>query len=192
MQLAGSSSGKARAEKLTREERSDIARRGALARWEREGKVPLPVATHGSDDHPLVIGNIEIQCYVLEDSTRVITNRGLQRSLGMAESGGAHRLAAFLTRIASNVLDVQDLVARLINPIEFQPLHGGRSAFGYEATVLADLCDMLLAARKKGPYTHGSSRTWLLDEEPVLGHSTNRLYFENTTINGTYVVEKVR
>lgn len=97
----------------------------------------------------MVIGDAEIPCYVLEDSTRVITNRGLQRSLGMAESGGAQRIADFVTRLAANVLDVNDLVARISNPIEFQPLRGGRSAFGYEATVLADLCDAILAARKK-------------------------------------------
>lgn len=146
---AGKKGGKARAEKLTSEQKAEIARRGAIARWERQGKQILPMATHGSDDHPLAIGGIEIPCYVLEDSTRVITNRGLQRSLGMAESGGAQRLAVFLERIASKGLDFKELVARIKSPIEFQPTRGGRSAFGYEATVLADLCDALLAARKK-------------------------------------------
>ena len=145
---AGKKGGKARAEKLTKEQRTEIARKGAAARWERQGKQLLPKATHNSDDHPLVIGGIEIPCYVLEDSTRVITHRGLQRSLGMAESGGAARMVAFIDKIASNVLDINDLTARISNPIKFQPMRGGRSAFGYEATVLADLCEMFLAARK--------------------------------------------
>ncbi len=107
------------------------------------------MATHGSDDHPLIIGNIEIPCYVLEDSTRVITNRGLQRSLGMAISGGAQRMAGFLESLDAKGLDCKDLAAHINSPIEFQPTRGGRSAFGYEATVLADLCDVFLAARKK-------------------------------------------
>ena len=69
------------------------------------------MATHGSDDHPLVIGNIEIPCYVLEDSTRVITNRGLQRSLGMAISGGAQRMVDFLSVLASKGVDCKNLIA---------------------------------------------------------------------------------
>jgi P63C domain len=150
---AGKRGGKARAEKLSKEERSAIARRGAIAKWEKEGKVLLPMATHGSDDHPLVIGDIEIPCYVLEDSTRVITNRGLQRSLGMAVSGGAQRMVGFLQNLSAKGLECKDLIARINQPIEFQPTRGGRSAFGYEATVLADLCDVLLAARKKKALT---------------------------------------
>lgn len=150
---AGKKGGKARAQKLSKEDRAEIARQAAISRWKKQGKTGPPRATHGSDDHPLSIGKIEIPCYVLEDSTRVITNRGLQRSIGMAESGGAQRIATFLTRISSNVLDCKDLVARINNPIEFQPLRGGRSAFGYEATVLADFCDLLLEARKKNLLT---------------------------------------
>jgi hypothetical protein len=67
----------------------------------------------------------------------------------MAESGGAQRIALFLSRIEGKGLDNKDLIARIRNPIEFQPTRGGRSAFGYEATALADLCDAILAARKK-------------------------------------------
>lgn len=67
----------------------------------------------------------------------------------MAESGGAQRLAVFLKKIEGKGLDNKDLIARIENPIEFQPTRGGRSAFGYEATVLADLCDAILASRKK-------------------------------------------
>ncbi len=35
-------------------------------------------------------------------------------------------------------------------PIKFIPLGGGRTAYGYEATILADICDVILAARKQG------------------------------------------
>lgn len=146
---AGKSGGKARAEKLSKEDRSEIARRAAVSRWTKEGKPALPRATHGSHDHPLTIGDIQIPCFVLEDSTRVITNRGLQRSLGMNVSGGAQRLAVFLERFESKGVQTKDLVARINNPIEFHAIRGGRSAFGYEATVLADICDVILAARKK-------------------------------------------
>jgi hypothetical protein len=35
-------------------------------------------------------------------------------------------------------------------PIKFFLPGGGRTAYGYEATVLADICDLILAARKQG------------------------------------------
>lgn len=76
-------------------------------------------------------------------------HRGLQGSLAMAVSGGAKETANFVARIESKGLDCKDLIARISQPIEFLPAKGGRSAFGYEATLLADLCDIFLAARKK-------------------------------------------
>jgi len=153
--LGGLKGGKARAEKLSAEERSEIARKAGETRWAKERanqetpKAAILRATHGSEDHPLKIFNIEIQCYVLDGGTRVITNRGLQRSLGMAESGGAQRIADMMARVSSKGIDVKDLPARMADPIEFRPVRGGRSAFGYEAMVLADICEAILAARVK-------------------------------------------
>jgi hypothetical protein len=138
--------GRARAEKLTPEERQEIARRAAEARWQSD----LPQAAHGSPDHPLRIGDIEIPCYVLEDGTRVITNRGIQRGLGMAQSGGAQRMANMVGVFESKGIDGKDLTSRIATPIEFRLPGVGSRAFGYEATVLADLCDVILAARKAG------------------------------------------
>src|ERR1700722_15251552 len=103
--------GKARAERLTAEQRQEIARKGADARWHSN----LPLAEHGSPDHPLRIGDIEISCYVLADETRVITNRGIQRGLGMAQSGGAQRLANLVRAFESKGVDCKDLASRIDN-----------------------------------------------------------------------------
>jgi hypothetical protein len=84
--------GIARNKALAPKRRSAIAKKAAAARWSDE----VRTATHGSDDHPLTIGGIEIPCYVLEDDTRVLSQRGLQIGIGMSKSGGttgAHRLA---------------------------------------------------------------------------------------------------
>src|SRR3954447_17260583 len=63
--------GHARASKLTPERRSEIARRAGKARhWHGDASSPVLQATHGSPDHPLKIGEVEIPCYVLEDGTR--------------------------------------------------------------------------------------------------------------------------
>ena len=78
--------GKARAEKLTPEQRKDIARAAAQQRWAADENVLK--ATHGSNDHPLKIGNMEIPCYVLEDGRRVLSLGGMTKSLGMSIGGG--------------------------------------------------------------------------------------------------------
>jgi hypothetical protein len=141
--------GIARAQSLSKSERKEIAKKAASARWSGE----IKQATHGSDDHPLKIGDIEIPCYVLEDDTRVLSQRGLQTGIGMSISGaraGEQRLAIFFDGLANRGLDVKDLPARVRQPIRFFLPGGGRTAYGYEATILADICDLILAARKQG------------------------------------------
>src|SRR6266700_283007 len=89
--------GKARANALTKAERSQIARKSAETRWANAKQ--LPKATHGSNDHPLKIGDIEIQCYVLDDDTRVLSQRGVLGGVGLsqgtASGAGGDRLASF-------------------------------------------------------------------------------------------------
>lgn len=110
----------------------------------------------GSPDRPLKITDIEIACYVLEDETRVLSQGGLQSGIGMSKSGGyaagVHRLSRFIARFSSKIPELNVLLARIQNPIEFQPPFG-RTALGYEATILADICDAVLAARKLGLIT---------------------------------------
>lgn len=136
--------GKARAAKLSAADRSESAKKAADARW----GASLPKATHGSPDHPLKIGSVEIPCYVLEDGRRVITNQGVQIGLKMAKSGGQQRTADIVSGLMRKGIDCKDLLNSIMNPIHFRPVTGGR-AYGYEATVLADLCDVILAAREK-------------------------------------------
>ena len=64
---------------LKPERRKEIAQEGARARW---SSGPILKVTHGSPDHPLKIGNIEIPCYVLEDGTRVLTQHGFYEAIG--------------------------------------------------------------------------------------------------------------
>jgi hypothetical protein len=138
--------GIARAKNMTTEMKVDRAKKAAAARWSGE----IKKVTHGSDDHPLRIGEIEIPCYVLEDDTRVISQRGMQTSIGMSRSGaraGEQRLVVFLEGLSQRGVDVKNLSERIRNPIKFLP-RSGRSAYGYEATILADICDVVLSARK--------------------------------------------
>lgn len=140
--------GAVRAGKMTPEQRKMQAMKMVVAKKELAN---LPKATHGAADHPLRIGEIEIPCYVLEDGTRVLSQNGLQTSIGMSLSGGAageQRIASLLDKIAEKGININELSARIKNPIKFRPLIGGSAAYGFEATVLADICDVILAARK--------------------------------------------
>ncbi|MGD0025657.1 MAG: P63C domain-containing protein [Xanthobacteraceae bacterium] len=104
----------------------------------------------GAADRPLKIGEIEIPCYVLEDETRVLSQRGLQTGIGMSVSGGsagAQRLPRFIDSLAEKGIETKELTARIRAPIKFIPPGGGAVAYGYEATILADLCEAILAAR---------------------------------------------
>src|SRR3990167_10372169 len=58
--------GIARAQKLSQEERTSIARKAAKEKWK------LPKAIFGDPDKKLKIGDRELECYVLEDGTRVL------------------------------------------------------------------------------------------------------------------------
>lgn len=149
---AGKKGGKARAEKLSREQRQEIARQAAAARWSG-GNDGIPVVTHGSTDHPLRIGEIEIPCYVLNDGRRVLVQGGMLSGLdmkqGTAGRGGGDRLAKFIATKALNPYVPRNLADVIINPIRFR-VPNGTIAYGYEATVLADMCDAVLEARKSG------------------------------------------
>ena len=70
---------------------------------------------------------------------------------------GEQRLAAFALSIAEKSREIKDLHARstalaekLQNPVRFRVPVTGTLANGYEATMLADLCDVILAARVAG------------------------------------------
>ena len=55
----------------------------------------------GTPDKPLVIGDVEIPCYVLEDETRVLSQGGFLQSIGRsrtpkAGNGGVDKVPSFL------------------------------------------------------------------------------------------------
>lgn len=63
---------------------------------------------------------------------------------------GAHNLPRFLATKDILPFISKDLMARINSPIEYAPTHGGRTAFGYEATLLPEVCEIILDADKDG------------------------------------------
>jgi len=148
--------GAARARSLTPERRKEIALKAAATKRELAAKrnelVSLPAVTHGDTDHPLVIGGVEIPCFVLSDGRRVFHQRGLVDAIGMSRGSsggtGGDRLAKFVSGDRLKPFINKHLQEVTADPIKFRI--GGNLAYGYEATVLADICDAVLAARAAG------------------------------------------
>jgi P63C domain len=112
----------------------------------------------GSKDRPLQIGEASIDCYVLEDETRVLSQRGMFKGLGVARGGPRNEnepshTGAEIPRFASqNWLKPyinNDLELALKSPIFFQP-PTGHMGYGYPAEILVDICDAILEAHTKG------------------------------------------
>lgn len=112
--------GKARAESLSQDERTEIAKRAAAARW----AIHIPKASHYG---MLTIGGAEIPCFVLEDGRRVISGRGLTAAIGM--KGRGQGVARISSHKLINKPENSDLIVAIQNPIQF----AGRSPKGLDA-----------------------------------------------------------
>ncbi|MBI5847527.1 MAG: P63C domain-containing protein [Nitrospirae bacterium] len=138
--------GYARAEKLSADQRSEIAKKGASARWNPNEKILK--ATWGSTDRPLKIGDLEIPCYVLEDGTRVLSGRGMQTALELGQTRG-QKLNKLINHPGIKPFISKELSLGISEPIKFTVKNIPRVVFGYEGNVLVDICDAVLQARKE-------------------------------------------
>lgn len=151
-QTPQSKGGKARAEKLSPEERSRVAREAAQKRW-----ADIPTSIH---DGVLKIGDAEIPCDVLDDGRRVLTQSGVMRALGRARQakGRGHydgdvNLPAFLT--AKNLKPfIPNELYVTSSQIEFRRQTGGK-AFGYPAELLPLVCAVFDDADRAGKLSAG-------------------------------------
>ena len=156
-----SKGGIARANSLTPERRREIAQNAIEARWKKAGKPPsVHRATHVGI---LKLGDIEIACAVLEDGTRLISERGLLGGLGIKYGGalsraregesGAGRLPLFVGYKNLRPFVDNELAALLQSPIEYRAIQGGNPAHGLRAELIPKVCSVWLNARDAGVIT---------------------------------------
>lgn len=141
-----SQGGKARAEKLTAERKTQIASTAALARWGAE-------ATHKGNFQREF--GIDVDCYVLNDAnkTAVISLSGLEKSLGLSRRGNA--LRDFLGSKSMEPYAATELRDKIAQPFKFQWGVGGTEQppsiiHGYDVTLLIDICRMIVLAEAEG------------------------------------------
>ena len=140
--------GFARAKRLTAKQRKDIARRGAAARWEH-GELPRAVCS-SADNKPLRLADVELDAYVLEDRTRLLSQAGFLRALGRNKRAATRSLSvppmlqgeAFKPFLTSELMEAGRV-------IEFRTPNGIR-ATGYRAEFLPQVCEVYLKARDAG------------------------------------------
>lgn len=149
-----SQGGNARAKSLTAEERSEIARNAALAKWDHPGaRGPMPKATH---EGVLKIGNKELSCAVLENGQRVLSQAEFLEALGRhrkanvrkEEQDGEERMPAILQGKSIKPFISKELIEKS-RPISFRTMSGSRAS-GYRADLLPLVCEVYLKANDAG------------------------------------------
>ena len=139
---------KARADALEPSRRSEIAAKASMARWGKTYK-----ATNSGNF--LADFGLDVECYVLDDpgKSAVISQRGMGQAIGFSKRGS--RLGVFVNSKNMDGYLGRELREKLENPIAFQ--HSAAAAgspaskaFGYDATILIDLCNSILAAKADG------------------------------------------
>ena len=106
-------------------------------------------AKYGSDKTPLKFGDIEIPCYVLNNGMRVLSGRGIQKAIGAGVSTSGTWLQRFVNSDAIKHNLVSGIFEKFNSPISFVRNNAGGSqsdTYGYEATLLVDLCTAIIDA----------------------------------------------
>lgn len=113
-------------------------------------------AIAGAKETPLILGNVKLECYVLEDGTRVFSGNGMQKALQFPASAGGTALVKMLntSKLSDKLTD--DILFKLEDRKQFiRPGAGGKlsATYGYDATLLIDVCNLLISANSSGILT---------------------------------------
>ena len=108
----------------------------------------------------LPIGDIELDCAVLDNGIRVLSERAVHRSF-KSKRGGSHwrrikenpdgaNLPSYLSAKNINPFISKELMMALSSPIKYMSSGGGTPANGIKADLIPDICEVWLEARRAG------------------------------------------
>lgn len=158
-------SGRARAEKLAPERRSEIASKAAEKRWAEkraaEATGDMPRALEGYVNTVNLAGT-KLPCAVIQGAhgvQRVLSEHGITRAILGSRSGASKRLkraadddgALLPLFVAPSQLEpfiTNELREGPLKPIDY--IDGERIVRGYDASILVAVCDIWLKAREAG------------------------------------------
>ena len=159
----GSAGGKARAEKLTADQRSAIAAEAAKARWANriQPTDDMPRVLEGYSN-VLNLDGTKLPCAVIEGPDgiqRVLSETGITQAILGTRSGASKRLKKaasaegallplFVAPSQLNEFITKDLLEGPLKPIDY--VDGDRVVRGYDASILVAVCGVWLKARAQG------------------------------------------
>ncbi|MBS4010548.1 MAG: hypothetical protein KGZ72_07310 [Roseovarius sp.] len=112
----------------------------------------------GAPHTPIQIGDTEIECYVLDDETRVLTQAtfleamGRHRKANVRKEEGEEQLPAILQGKSIKPFISKELLEKS-RPVQFH-LPSGAVASGYRAEILPMVCEVFLQARDADALPH--------------------------------------
>lgn len=162
--------GIARAAKLPPEQRSEIAKKAAQSRWNKD----VPQAKFTGE---IVIGEMRFPCSVLSDGTRILTQSDFMTGMGMYYSGWVaqnqqkddaadvpHFLAfkSLKPFIDKNLGDLQEIT------LKYRTARGAL-AHGIKAEIIPRICDVWIDALEAGKL--GSRQTQIAQKAKIIMRS---------------------
>lgn len=157
----------------------------------------------------IVLGENIIPCYILEDGTRVLSGSGMQSALKLqeeTENKSGSRLARYLGQNTLQPFLYKGKEHGHYDPIECYK--GEQKINGFEATILADICDAFLEARKSTEVKLSTRQKIIADQCEILirgfarigiialvdeatGYQYDRERFELQKILSAYISEEI-
>jgi hypothetical protein len=154
----GAEGGKARARNLTKQQLKEIAMKGAAAKWAKANNRELRQALRAA---PLVLGDIEFDCAVLDDkeNTRVVSETKFMAAMGMYRSGAlsVRRSTEASARLPLSLAykNLKPFIDQHLGSVHtfmlgYRTPEGSIVSAGIPATLIPKICEVWIDADRAG------------------------------------------
>lgn len=164
----GKKGGRARMDGLSIEDRRELGRKGAEARWAAVARTDLTKVPKAIAEG--VLPNGDIPCAVVEGELRLLSRRGVGRALGrqrfLGKRGAGEEIPFFLAGEALKPFIPRDLELALSRPILY--LGSGGLSYGVPAESLPQICKVWADALAAGALRSDAQRKTASNAQALL------------------------
>ncbi len=127
----------------------------------------LPIATHKANLREAF--GVDVDYYVLKDKRRLISKTGMASAIGQKSPRG-NTFTRVMERQNISKYVSAELREKIENPIifQYQDTSAGLPVHGYDATILIDVCNVIIAAERNGALAP-SQRDMFFQAQIILG-----------------------
>ncbi|WP_208638571.1 P63C domain-containing protein [Xenorhabdus ehlersii] len=100
----------------------------------------------------LDLAGFNISCYVLKDGTRILSGREMQKALKLVDEETSYQVSGDRLQRYLNQKSLAPFIYKDKSETHYEPIicyEGEKKINGYEASILVDLCDSFMQARKE-------------------------------------------